>query len=367
MEKNIKRGSVEVVEMNNYVKPNTRSLLTQGNKYVTNGPDNNYFYLIEDMSIGSPTNSAVIDGYVNYIIGDGLKAVDGISQEDLDSILNEEDLRMLVNEYKLQGNSPLQIVYAETETKLVAKIYAVPAKRVAIVKQDNITEDIESFWYCFDWQAKSKFKPYEIPGFGFGEENETELYYIRRYSSQPLFSLPDYQSGLQYCKIEEELSNYYINHIQNNFSAGKIVNINQGEALDPDAELIAERTIKKRLSGSQNAGTIIVSFNKNTEDKTTVENIEIVDAYKQFETLSKEAREKIMLSHKVNNPALFGFANPTGFSSSGDELTQSLNMLYRSQINPMRRVIIKHLEKILRINNPNVKLKFKDFIDLNQD
>jgi hypothetical protein len=162
------------------------------------------------------------------------------------------------------------------------------------------------------------------------------------------------------------MSNYYINHIKNNFSAGKVVNIYQGESEDEEAEEEAVRLIKSKLTSSENAGTVIVAFNKNTEEKTTVENIEVVDAYKQFETLSEESRQKIMLSHKVNNPALFGFANPSGFSSSGDELEVSLKMLYRSQINPIRRTLIKYLEKVLSINNKDVKLRFKDFDEAEQ-
>lgn len=362
--KNKQDSRVQVLEMNNYTKPNPHSLLNQGNKFVTNGVNNEYFYYIESRYLGSPTNSAVIDGYANYIIGDGLEAVQGISQEDLESIISEEDLRMLATEFKMQGNAPVQVVYAQTPNKLVAKIYSLPAKTIAISNQTDISEDIERFWYSFDWQNRNKFKPYEIPAFGYGQERETEIYYIQRHSPQPLFALPDYQSGIQYCQVEEEMSNYYLNHIKNNFSAGKVVNIYQGESLDEEAELEAQRLIKSKFAGSNAAGTIIVAFNKNTEEKTTVENIEIVDAYQQFETLSKESREKIMLSHKVNNPALFGFANPTGFSSNGEELDQSLKMLYRSQINPMRRTIIKHLEEILKINNPEVKLRFKDFSDL---
>lgn len=359
-------SKVEVLKLNKYIRIDPHSLLNQGNKYVTNGINNEFFYFVESRYFGSPTNQAIIDNYVNYIIGNGLKAIEGISQEDLDTIISEEDLRCIITEYKMQGNSPIQVVYSKSRDRRVAKLHSIPAKNVAVVKQDDISEDIQQYWYCFDWYNRYKFTPYEVPAFGKGNdvEKETEIYYLKRYSPQPIFSLPDYVSGLQYCEVEEEMSNYYINHIRNNFSAGKVVNIYQGEAETEEAMDEAERLIKGRLAGSSNAGNVIVSFNANKDQKTTVENIEVIDAYKQFETLSKESRQKIMLSHKVNNPALFGFANPTGFSSNGDELEVSLNMLYRSQINPIRRVIIKALESILSINSEDIKIGFRDFNEL---
>lgn len=364
----MKENRIDIITLNKYVRINPHSLLTQGNKYVTNGTNNEFFYFVESRYFGSPTNQAIIDNYVNYIIGDGLEALDGISQETLDTILSEEDLRGIVAEFKLQGNAPIQVAYSKSPKKTVARLHSIPAKNIAVVNQDDISQEIQQYWYCYDWMNRHKFKPYEVPAFNTLPESsrETEIYYLKSYSPQPLFSLPDYISGLQYCEVEEEMSNYYINHIRNNFSAGKVVNIYQGEAESEEAMDIAERTIKNKLTGSGNAGNLIISFNANKDQATTVDNIEVIDAYKQFETLSEESRQKIMLSHKVNNPGLFGFANATGFSN-GNELDIALKNLYRAQINPMRRVIVKSIEEILKINNPDVKVGFKDFDDLKTD
>jgi len=67
-----------------------------------------------------------------------------------------------------------------------------------------------------------------------------------------------------------------------------------------------------------------------------------------------------MLSHKVNDPALFGLPLPSGFSSQAEQMAQSLKILYRNQINPIRNSITKGIERALKLNDPAVKLKFKD-------
>ena len=358
----MKQDRIKVLNLNNYVKPDPHTLVTQSNKYVTNGPDNSYFYYVENRYLGSPTNQSIIDNYVNYILGNGL--VDTSGTINIDEILDEEEMRMIANDFKTQGNCAVQIVYAKGREKKIAQMLYVPTKSIAIHKQDDITDEIEKYWYCFDWQNKTKFKPYTVPAFGFGENNESEILYIKRQSPQPLFALPDYQSGLQYCEVQEELSNYYANHIKNNFSAGKIINVNEGIPDTDEAQDEAEAAILAKVRGTSAAGNIIVSFNSNKENATTVENIEITDAYQQFETLSKEAQTNIMLAHKVNDPGLFGLPMPSGFSSQAEQTVQSLKILYRSQINPMRKILTKGLEKALKINSPSVKLEFVDFEEL---
>jgi len=350
------------VNLNNYVKPNPHVLVKQHNKYVTNGVDNNYFYYVENCYLGSPTNQAIIDNFSNYIMGDGL--FDTSNTINLENILSEEDLRNFVTDFKTQGAGVLQVIYSYSLEKRVAKLVYLPTKSIAIVNQKDLSDEIERYWYCFDWKNKNTFKPYQVPAFGYGENNETEILYIRRQSPQPLFALPDYQSGLQFCETEEQMSNYYINHIKNNFSAGKIVNVYQGKEWTDEAQAEAQAAILSKVEGTSVAGTTIISFNDSVEAKTTVESIEITDAYQQFETLSSESREKIMLAHKVNDPALFGLPMPSGFSSQAEQMVQSLKILYRSQINPMRKIITKGIEKALKLNDPNIKLEFQDYEEL---
>jgi hypothetical protein len=353
---------LNVVNLNNYVKPNPHTLVTQSNQYVTNGPDNDFFYYVEDRYMGSPTNQSVIDNIANYIMGMGIKVETG--DINIDSIISKEDLRSFVTDFKIHGAGVFQVIYTFSKEKKIGKLIYLPTRSIAIKKQQDLSDDIEGYWYCFDWKNKTRFKPQYVPAFGYGENNETEILYIRRPSPQPLFPLPDYLSGLQYAKTEEELSNYYVNHIQNNFAAGKIVNIYQGKDWTDEAMDEAEAAIMNKVKGTSNAGNIIVAFNDSTEGKTTVDSIEITDAYQQFQTLSAEAKEKILLAHKIVDPILVGLPQPSGFSSQAEQMAMSLRLLYRSQINPTREIITKGIEEALKLNDSTVKLVFEDFEEL---
>lgn len=356
----MKKTRIYAVNANQFVSPNPQTLLTQTTRWLTNGPDNSYFYTVEKAYLGSPTNQAIIDNYANYILGEGLYDKMGIV--NVENILSEEDQRLAFTDFKLQGACAFQVIY--NLGGKISKLYYLPTKSLAIDRMQDITDEPEAYWYSFDWLQKTKFKPVKYPAFGKGQELETEILYIKRQSPQPLFALPDWQSGIQYCQTEEQLSNYYINHIKNNFSAGKIVNINQGIPANEEAQEEAEIAIKNQLTGTSNAGQIIVSFNDNKDNATTVENIEITDAYSQFQFLSTECVDKIMLAHKVNDKSLFGFNNASGFSSNAEQMAQSLKILYRSQINPMRKILIKGLEEAFKTIDPRIELAFKDFEEL---
>lgn len=351
---------IHVVEMNKYVRLDPLSLIQQSTKWITNGVNNDYFVTVENAYLGSPTNAAIIDNYTNYILGEGL--YDKTNVTDVEDILSDEDLRSAVSDYKIQGACALQVIYNFGGT--INKLYYVPVKSLAINREPDITDDVTAYWHSFDWRYRTKYVPTKVAAFGCGDGLETEILYIKRHSTQPLYALPDWQQGIQYAQTEEELSNYYNKHIKNNFSAGKIVNINQGGTDSDEAMDEAERAIVGKVSGSNNAGNVIVSFNDNYENRTTVESIEITDAYSQFQFLSTECVEKIMLSHKVNDRGLFSLPTPTGFASAAEQQAQALKILYRSQINPLRKSLIKGLEQAFKLNNPNIQLAFKDFEEL---
>lgn len=356
------KNNIKIVNLNKYTRPEPTALISQSNRYITNGPDNAYFYYVEDLYISSPTNQAIIDNVTNYILGAGLKT----NGYDISNIISAEDIRCAVQDFKTYGSCVFQVVYTFAKDKRVGKLYYIPTKSIAIAKQDDLSAEIEGYYYSFDWRVKSKYRPQFIPAFGFGENNETEILRIQRQSAQPLFALSDWVSGNQWAEVEGEISNFCVNHIENNFSAGKIVNINKGSVgLTEDDLYETRQAIINDLTGSGNAGRVIVSFNENAEEATTIEDIQIIDAYQQFESLTKEAESKLLLAHKITSPTIVGLDKATGFSSNAEELDMALKVFYRSQINPFREILTAGLEKALKLNDPNIELYFEDFEQFN--
>jgi hypothetical protein len=78
---------------------------------------------------------------------------------------------------------------------------------------------------------------------------------------------------------------------------------------------------------------------------------------------------KIMLSHNVTSPLMFGIASTNGFSSNADELQNSFVLFDNLVIRPKQDVILSAIEKCLTFNGITLNLFFKtlkplEFTDL---
>lgn len=342
---------LHIQQLNDYERIQPQQLTRKTtNKWITNGDNNYYFNKMESLYISSITNSSIIDQYVSWVIGAGLKT----NGQDITNIITDDDLELIVLDFKVQGNCAIQVVYDYNGE--VVRLYHIPVRCLASNREKDLLEEPSGYWYSFDWNEKSTYVPEFIPAFGKSGETKTEeILYIKRNSVQPIYALPDWQSAVQYAELEMELSNFFIKRVKNNFSAGVVVNINQGGTYS-DEEMDTEvHRVKTNLSGT-NGDPMIISFNDNVENKTTVDTIAIPDAYAQFSFVSEEAESKIMSAHKINDPGLVGLPSPSGFSNDAQKMDMALDILMRNRIKPMRRTILIALESILKID-----LEFEDF------
>jgi hypothetical protein len=171
------------------------------------------------------------------------------------------------------------------------------------------------------------------------------------------FAHVDYQGGVDYTLLEEEISDYLINEVQNGFSGTKVINLNSGVPTEEQQSFINAK-IKQTLTGSKGQ-KVIVSFNDNKDTAITVDDIPLNDAPEHYQYLSEECMRKIMLSHSVTSPLIFGIATSTGFSSNADELQNSFNLFDNMVIKPFQEMLLDAFDSILEYNGVSLDLYFK--------
>ncbi len=359
------KDNVMIIELSNYVKPNIQE--SRSRDWVLNGDKNSFFNYVIDRYNGSPTNGAIIRGFSNLIYGKGLSAHDAsrkpMQYAEMKSLLSANDLRKVVLDYKLQGQFAIQVVY--NNDRSINKLLHHPIETLAPEKM-NQDGEIEAYYYSGDWtkSGRQEYKPVRIPSFGTSKEG-IEIFVAKPYNpGQMYFSLPDYIQGLQYAETEEEISNFYINHIKNGLSFGYIINFNNGDSLSEDQKEQMRRQIKRQLTGSTNAGKFILSFNNDKEHEVTITKLDVNQAHKQWESLNQETEEKILRAHKVVSPMLFGIKNNTGLGNNAEELKTANALLMDMSINPMQDFIIDNLRKLFAINGIALDLFF---IPLNEE
>jgi len=352
-------NKVKVINLAGYEVPSIKESTRYD--WVEYGDDNNYFGDIIERYTGSPTNSRCINGITDLIYGRGLNATDSETNSvqfgQMQQILKDVDVRRIVGDLKLLGQAAIQVVYNKRKTKIMQlKHFPTETLRAEKAKDGKV----QAYYYHPKWaELKPSDKPKRIPAYKFGRKSETvEIYCIKPYRAGFYYYSPvDYQGCLQYCSLEEEVSNYHINNIQNGLQPSLLLNFNNGIPGDEAQEMI-ERKIYEKFSGSSNAGRFILAFNDNAENQSTVEPIHLPDAHAQYDFLAKESREKIMIGHGVVSPILLGIKDNTGFGNNAEELRTASVLMDNIVIRPFQTLLINSFNELLAFNGIGLNLYF---------
>ena len=360
-------NNIHVLELSTYTTPVIQE--SKRDAWVEFGEDNNYFQFIIDRYVNSTTNSSVINNVTRLIYGRGLSALDANKKPNeyaqMMALLHSEDIRKMVLDRKMFGQFAVQIHYSKDHKKIL-KAYHMP---VNLLRAEKCNKDgeIEAYYYSDNWDDTKKYVPKRIPAFSYSNE-QVEILYSKPYAvGMKYYSLPDYQGGLSYAKLEEEIADYLINEVQNGFSGTKVVNFNNGVPTEEQQQIIKGKVLSQ-LTGSRGQ-KVIVAFNNNQESKTTVDDLPLNDAPEHYTYLSEECVKKIMLAHNVTSPLLFGLGSANGFSSNADEIKNASILFDNMVIKPIQDQIIEAFDKILAYNGITLKLFFKtlqplEFVDL---
>ena len=360
-------SNISIVNLSAYTSPVIQE--NKKNDFIEYGSDNNYFQYLIDRYLYSATNNAIITGVTNMIYGKGIDALDSNKKPNeyaqMRSIIKGDMLKKVALERKMLGMAAMQVVMEKGKVKTLEHF----PMHTLRAEKCNDKGEIEAWYYYPDW---TKIKPSEaakrIPAFGFGNGNEVEIYVIKPYVSGFHYYTPiDYSGALPYSVLEEEISDYLINDVQNGFSGTKVINFNNGIPTEEMRDQI-KRDVLGKLTGARGE-KVIVAFNANAESKTTVEDIPLNDAPAHYDYLSKECFEKLIVGHRVTSPMLLGIRETGGgLSNNADEIKTATLLFDNIVIKPYQLEIIDALDEVLAVNEISLKLYFRtiqplEFVD----
>lgn len=350
--------SIEVLQLSNYISPRINDNVYSGVPYVTldlegNRDLNSYYQYLFDRKTGSGTNGAIINSINDLIFGKG------IDSDAFNELLSPENQRRLVSDFYTTGMCAIEVVY-QGGRKSIASATHVPIQMLAPEKVDE-NGVINAYYFARDWSKVRGVKDAErIVSFDSKDRAGKEILFIKTYQSgQIYFSLPDYQGGLQYAELEEEIANYHINNIKNGLAPSMLINMNNGIPLDDTQKRNVVKRFEKKFRGSTNAGKIVFSFNDNKDQEATITPIELSNASEQYEFLTRESANKLITAHRVTSPLLLGISTSTGFGSNADELRTASVLFETLVINPKRLVLIESFNRLLAFNNITEELQFE--------
>lgn len=305
-----------------------------------------FFQMLSLAHSTSTTTAACIEGISDLIYGKGIYS----KREEIDKIIHkilpQEEIKRTAFDLKLYGNAAMQVYWNDDHTKII-KFYHVP---VQYIRAEKISKNpkIENYFYCTDWldQRAQRVKT-KIPAFGTSNE-KMELLYFKNYSPNLYYySLPDWVSSLQFSFVEAELSNAHLNNIENGFLPAVMVNFNNGVPA-PEERQTTEDLIMHKFTGTKNAGRFMISFNDDPATKPTIDTIQIDNLHEKFEYVANYAQDRILVSHRVTSPLLFGIrTEANGFSSNSEEMMTAFSILQSMTIAPFQNLLLNTLDMAL--------------------
>jgi len=359
--------NLHLIQLNQYERP---SITEERNRdWVGIGDNNDYYQCLIEAYMDSTTNQAVINGIVNMIYGKGLDATDSSEKPDeyaqMKEILSPHCLRKVCNDLKLLGEASIQVSYKGNR---VGKLTHFPRETLRAEKM-NEQGEIKNYYYAPDWSKVTRnTKLTKFPVFGSGAKNE--IYIIKRFVSGYYYYSPaDYQ--ISYAVLEKEIADYLINDAQCSFSGTKVINFNSGIP-DRTKQLEISEQVKGKLTGSYGE-KVIIAFNNNAEQKTTIEDVPLTDAPQHYEYLSTECQRKIMVTHRVTSPLLIGLRDGnSSLGSNAEEIKNAALLFDNVVIKPYQDLIIDCLDEIFAVNNISLNLYFKtlqplEFTEIDED
>lgn len=361
--------SIKIVNLSTYTTPEIKEY--KNKDWVSYGLDNNYYQYLIDRYNGSPTNNACINGISQLIFGKGIDATDSSQKPNeyaqMKSLLKDSCVRKLAYDLKLMGQCAMQVIYNSNHTKII-EVAHFPIETLRVGKA-NEEGEIDSYYYMADWsEAKPNDEPERFSAFGTSSD-EIEIYCVKPYRAGFYYYSPvDYQGGLQYSELEEEIANYHLNNIMNGLSPSMMISFNNGVP-DEEAQEEIERKIKNKFSGSSNSGKFILAFNDSKENEASIDPVQLSDAHQQYQFLSEESMQKVMVSHRIISPMLLGIKDKTGLGNNADELATASVLMDNTVIKPFQDLLIGAFDDILAFNDIVLNLYFKtlqplEFTDL---
>jgi hypothetical protein len=322
-------------------------LENRSGKYITYGFANEYPYYLLDNYRRSSKHNAIVNGKVNYIMGGGWQAGDNLTVEQearfikfFDGMSSTEDLNDITEKLVLDLEIFNGFAVAVTWSKLgtIAKMEHVPFEKIRVDKEEKMFQVAD--WYNDDMmQLFPKVGDIEkIPAFDPENRLGKQLFYYRVYAAGVKhYPLPEYIGGNAWIEADVQVANFHNNNLRNNFWGGYLINFNNGIPT-PEEQGDIERQIKRKFSGTDNAGRFVVTFNDDAAKAPTLEPLTPSDMDKQFEILNKAIQQEIFIAHRVTNPMLFG-VKTEGQLGGRNELVEAYELFKATYVNDRVRKV----------------------------
>ena len=312
--------------------------------WVNYGDDNLFPQYLIDLYKSSATHNALCTSIAYMIYGDGVQADTLEARLKIEEWGLQDEVRKACLDLKIQGGFALELVYSIDRTT-ISKVRHCPFENVRTAEV-NEDEKVEFVYYSKDWSDKRE-EPQVVKTFDPEHKNEypVQILYVKPFSpGSYYYPKPDYIGSIDYIELDKEIGKYHINNIKNGLAPSFTIHFKNGVPAQEERRRI-RNDIERQLAGATNAGKFIVTYSDSPDRKPDFEPFPLSDADKQYQFLSTEVSDKIMVGHRVVSSAMFG-VKTAGQLGNTQELEVASELFDKQVIKPYQRIVKDALSSI---------------------
>ncbi len=341
METKINLSIVEAVKKYSYDPEET----TYGSQNIVSyGKDNDLPNLYKNCYLNSATLKSIIDGAVNYILGEEVEVHDNAAfwkeKVNRTGMTMRQFIANIALSYMIYGGFAYQVIYSKLNT--IAELYPLDFRKCRTNEDGSKVFYSRKNWtkYSTKSEAFDRFDRDRID-----PDKPTQIVYVKGDFTTGVYPVPMWLGALNDVLTEIECSKYSLNSVSNGFSAKYVLNMpDQGNLTDEQKEII-EDGIKEKFTGSDATNNFMLYYYGDKDNMLTISKIETDDAPEQFINIKDNARSNIYTSLRTT-PNLMGLPTATtGFNSQ--EYHDAFLLYQKTVIKPIQDVLLESVNRTL--------------------
>lgn len=317
---------------------------------ATYGPDNIVSYGIDNAAPilfkncykNSSTLSSIIDGAVNYVLGDEIiindSAASMVEEVNRAGMSMRQFISNLALSYMIYGGFAFQVIYSRIGVPV--ELYPLDFSRCRTNEKGNKIYYSKKNWTKYTTKADvfDRFNRKTIK-----TDKPTQIFYFKGDFTSNVYPLPPYFSAIKDVLTEIECANYSLNSVSNGFSAKHIFNMPETGNLTDDQKRDIEKAIKTKFCGSETEANFMIYWTDG-EQGLDIKKIESDDSPERFIAIKSDARTSIYASMRCT-PNLMGLPTATtGFNSQ--EYSAAFKLYQKTVIQPIQDILTESVGKI---------------------
>lgn len=334
-----------------FKKPLTNGIVKYGSK------DDYGDYLI-NLFNKSSKHSAIINGKVVYIFGNGFAPVDATNTAALSFLAS-------ANDFGDDWNKVAKNAILDTEIFGGFALQAIPKRGGGFnwfnLTFNNVRTDYNNsrFEYKEDWRNYAE-EVQRFDAFNPTITDKATIFYFKEYRpGVKVYPLPSWVACCNWIESDIEVSKATLTKAMTGFSASKMISFFNGQPADETAKRDIEQRVKNKFTGGEGE-TVMITFNDDKTQAPEVNDLGASDLTKEdFSRIDNLITQNIFAGHSVSHPLLFGIQQD-GKLGSATELKIAFDTFKNTYATAKQKQFEDLLSYFASCNGIVAKFKIKD-------